>query len=70
MRMSIKSESEINHRFNVYARKIERLSMPESRERLLKANEEERKQFLDVLKKNGEVVVEQTGIEWKMVKEA
>jgi hypothetical protein len=43
--------------------------MPENRERLLKANEEERRKFLDVLKKNGEVVVEQTGIEWKLVKE-
>lgn len=65
--MRVKSAEAINKQFDKYARKIEETAFPDSKERLLKSNEEERARFLKAFEKNGEIEVNQTGIRWQLV---
>ena len=65
--MIITSEQAINDHFEEAANRISKTAFQISKERLLEDNEEERKQYLEVLKRDGEVKVRQTGMYWELI---
>lgn len=65
--MTITSEQAINDHFDEAANRISKTAFQSARERLLEDNEKERTQYLEVLKRDGEVKVRQTGMYWELI---
>lgn len=65
--MTITSEQAINDHFDEAAKRISKTAFQSAKERLLEDNEKARKQYLEVLKRDGEVNVRQTGMHWELI---
>lgn len=67
MKMTVTSEQAINKHFDDSAKSIKALAFKSAQERLLEDNEKERAQYLEVFKRDGEVKVRQTGMQWELI---
>ena len=67
MKMTVTSEQAINKHFDDSAKRIKALAFKSAQERLLEDNEKERAQYLEVFKRDGEVKVRQTGMQWELI---
>ena len=65
--MNITSEQAINDHFDEAANRISKTAFQSAKERLLEDNEKEREQYLEVFKRDGEVKVRQTGMQWELI---
>lgn len=65
--MTITSEQAINDHFDEAANRISKTAFLSAKERLLDDNENERKQYLEVFKRDGEVKVRKTGMYWELI---
>lgn len=65
--MNITSEQAINEHFDQAADRIRTMAFESAKDRLLRDNEKEREQYLEVFRKNGEIKVERTGAQWVLI---
>lgn len=65
--ITIGSEQAINDHFDEAANSIKALAFKSAQERLLEDNEKEREQYLEVFKRDGEVKIRQTGMQWELI---
>ena len=67
MNKTIISEQAINDYFDEAANRISKTAFQSAKERLLKDNEKEREQYLEVFRRDGEVKVRQPGMYWELI---
>ena len=65
--MKVTTENAINKHFDQAAERIRMMAMPDAKDRLLIANEEERGKYLQEFRKAGEIKVRAVGQEWELI---